>query len=373
MMQPNARLTRHLYDRSTRQLVPLSGTFELSPVCNFACKMCYVRKTRKQVAENDRGLFTLEQWLRIAEDARKKGTLFLLLTGGEPFLWPDFWELYERLIQMGFLISINTNGSLIDEAAVEKLRRLPPWRINLTLYGACEETYEALCGVKGVFSRVDRAIMMLRDAGVPVKLNCSLTPSNVQDLEKMIRYAQERELVIDTATYMFPPVRRAPDRIGRNHRFTPEEAAAHRIRVMQLLNSPQRYRAYLERLSQGYVDPPGLDEHCVDPTDGKIRCRAGNASYWITWDGYLTPCGMMTAPKIDLRALGFSESWQRLTEECTHIRLSGACDKCANRSICHPCAAMAQAETGSAAEIPQYLCEIAQAMKHIADRQLQDK
>lgn len=104
------RLTQYLFDRASRTLTPLSGTFELSPVCNLACKMCYVRKTPGEVAASPRPPVGLIQWLSIAEQARDAGMLYLLLTGGEPFLWQDFWPLYERLSTMGFLISINSNG-----------------------------------------------------------------------------------------------------------------------------------------------------------------------------------------------------------------------------------------------------------------------
>lgn len=48
------RLTQYLFDRASRTLTPLSGTFELSPVCNLACKMCYVRKTPAEVAASPR-------------------------------------------------------------------------------------------------------------------------------------------------------------------------------------------------------------------------------------------------------------------------------------------------------------------------------
>lgn len=112
------RLTQYLFDRASRTLTPLSGTFELSPVCNLACKMCYVRKTPAEVAASPRPPVGLIQWLSIAEQARDAGMLYLLLTGGEPFLWQDFWPLYERLSTMGFLISINSNGTLLDEARV---------------------------------------------------------------------------------------------------------------------------------------------------------------------------------------------------------------------------------------------------------------
>lgn len=202
------RLTQYLFDRASRTLTPLSGTFELSPVCNLACKMCYVRKTPAEVAASPRPPVGLIQWLSIAEQARDAGMLYLLLTGGEPFLWQDFWPLYERLSTMGFLISINSNGTLLDEARVARLAEHPPTRINITLYGAGNETYEALCGRSGMFDRVDRAITLLRQAGILVKLNCSLTPHNAGDLERIVGYAAERDLILEVNTYMFPPLRR---------------------------------------------------------------------------------------------------------------------------------------------------------------------
>ena len=62
-------------------------------------------------------MMTLEQWIHLGQKARDAGMLYLLLTGGEPLLWPDFWELYDALYEMGLLIGINTNGSLIDDNA----------------------------------------------------------------------------------------------------------------------------------------------------------------------------------------------------------------------------------------------------------------
>ena len=363
-------LTDYLHNKASRAKIPLSGTFELTPVCNFACRMCYVRKTAEEVAQSARPPLTLEQWLAIARDARDRGMLYILLTGGEPLLWPDFWELYEELIHMGMLVSVNTNGSLIDEDAVRRFAALPPRRVNITLSGADDDTYFARCGVKNVFARVDRAITALRAAGVMVKLNCSLTPYNVHDLEKIVAYAQDRSLILEVASYMFPPIRRDPSKTGMNDaRFSPEEAAAHRLRCFRLQNGEERYRAYLENILQGAVPPPGLDESCVDPVDGKIRCRAGNAAFWITWDGYLSACGMMPEPKEDLTAKTFSPAWDSLAETCDRLSLSGVCAKCENNQLCHPCAAMAAAETGSPSGIPQYLCCVMEALRTIARRE----
>ncbi len=369
---PSRVLTDLLYTKASQMLIPLSGTFELSPVCNFACRMCYVRKTPQEVRCSPRGILTLEDWRRIAREAREEGLLYLLLTGGEPLLWPDFWTLYDELIDMGFIISINTNGSLIDEEAIARFRRRPPQKVNITLYGASDATYKRLCGIDGVFSKVDRAIRGLREAGITVKLNCSVTPDNAADLDWIMAYAKEQRLTMAATTYMFPPVRRDPTMVGKNERFTPEEAAAYQMRYLRCVRGEKSYQGYVQHILHGYAEPPGLDEGCVDPVDGQIRCRAGKASFWITWDGWLTPCGMMPEPKVEVKEQRFRDAWTELTEKSAALRLSGLCDKCPDRNICHPCAAIAMAETGTTEGVPRYKCRITRAMYQIARNTLTD-
>lgn len=357
------QLTEYLYTKAARAGVPIGGTFELTPECNFACRMCYVRKSAREVAQSPRPMLTLDRWLAIAGEAREQGLLYLLLTGGEPFLWPDFWPLYERLIGMGFLVSVNTNGSLIDSAVIERLKRFPPRRVNITLYGASDATYEAQCGAGGMFTRVTDAIEGLQRAGILVKLNGTMTPDNVGDAEALVAYAESRKLILETTTYLFPPVRRDPSMTGVNRRFTPEEAACHQLDIFRLQNGEERYRAYLEKLRDGVIPPPGLDGTCIDPLDGRIRCRAGKASFWVTWDGWLTPCGMMPEPRVDVAGSPFSDAWRTLLQISRGLALSGVCGQCANQRLCHCCAAMAVAETGSPSGIPTYLCEMVREMK----------
>lgn len=359
-------LTSALFHKASQKKIPLSGTFEVSPLCNFDCRMCYVRQSKQQIDAHPRKMLTLKQWKEIADAAEKKGMLYLLITGGEPFLWPDFWELYEYITKKGFVVTINSNGSLIDEEVVARLRENPPFRINLTLYGVSDETYERLCKVKNGFSKVDHAITALKKAGIRVKLNCSLTPYNVCDLEKMIQYAQEQSVIIETNTYMFPPIRKSPDQVGTNDRFSPEEAAKWQLRRYQLQYGQERYEAFLEGICNGMTQPAGLMDSCYEHSDGSVRCRAGKAAFWITWDGYLTPCGMMPIPKVDCVEAGFEQAWNYITKETEKICLSGVCESCANQGICHSCAAMAIAETGEFGKIPRYLCEMMQAMKTIA-------
>lgn len=366
-------LTRMLFDKASKAKIPLSGTFELSPVCNFSCRMCYVRKTQAEVIANPRQIMTLEEWKKLAEEMKQQGMLYLLLTGGEPFLWPNFWELYDYLYKMGFMISINSNGSLIDDTVIQRLQKKPPGRINITLYGTSNDTYYELCGVHNVFDRVTHAILGLKKAGIQVKLNCSLTPQNAADLASFDAFAKEHDLILTVATYMYPPIRRDSSMVGQNERFTPKEMAYYHLLRYRLQYGEELYQQYLVKVIDGIAVPLGLDSECMDPADGKIRCRAGNASFWVTWEGYMTPCGMMPEPKIDLRAAPFEEAWKQLVDISENVRISGVCGSCENQNVCHACAAMALAETGTTAGVPTYLCQMTQELKLLAQKELRNQ
>ncbi len=370
MKQDERQLTTMLNARARRDRLPLSGTFELSPVCNLACKMCYVRKTPAEVTAHSRPILTLEQWKRMGDEAVDAGTLFLLLTGGEPFLWPDFRELYEYLHRKGLLISVNSNGTLITEDTVRWLTDHPPTRINITLYGASDETYRRLCGRSNVYRQVTDNIERLLAAGIQVKLNASMTPDNADDMAAILRFAKERDLLLEMGTYMFPPIRRDADSIGIGNRFTPEQAAFYSVEKQRLSLEPEQFRAYLEQAVQGIIPAPGLDESCIDPVDGTVKCAAGRGSFWVTWDGYMLPCGMVPTPHADVAALGFSPAWRQIVEQTNEIRLSGVCQSCRNKNVCHGCMAMAVAETGSHSGIPTYLCRMAEAIRSEAAKAL---
>lgn len=352
-------VTEYLYQKASAFGIPLSGTFELIPVCNMDCKMCYIRlSTQEQEAIGP--LATAEQWLRLGEAAKEKGMLYLLLTGGEPFLHPQFRQILEGLHSMGLFISINSNGTLIDASVVEWLKTCPPVRINISLYGASDETYERLCGNPKGFTQVVRAIRLLKDAGIAVKLNCSLTPYNAKDLEAMVEFANQNELAIQVVSYMFPPIRKDEQMTGKNDRFSPEDAAYYMAYAEYLTVGKERFLAR-EGLCPLPSDP---EESCSDIGDG-IRCRAGKCSFWVTWQGNMTPCGMFPCTDSpNVFQLPFGEAWDRVKSYAAEIRLPARCAGCEAKDTCRACAAMVITESGSFDQVPQYRCDMMHAYQN---------
>ncbi|MGN1345823.1 MAG: radical SAM protein [Eubacteriales bacterium] len=350
-------ITARLWNKAGCMRIPLAGAFELLPICNLHCKMCYVRKSEREVREAG-GLLDTAQWLSYAEQARDAGMLFPLLTGGEPFLRKDFREIFGEMRKMGLQISINSNGTLIDRDMAEWLGFHKPTRINITLYGASEESYERLCGSGDAFLRVRQGVEWLKQYGVPVKFNTSITPENVEDIEAMMEYAKSVGSPLQAATYMFPPVRRDQTMIGKNHRLTPDMAAYARVKADWLQGDTDWFLGQAARFAR-FVP---LDR--LPPDDGaevppaQMHCRAGRSSFWIDWQGNLANCGMYSQCRVPLKGKTFSEAWDEIVRATDAIQYRPACLRCPNQILCHACIAMVYNECGATSGRPEYLCRM---------------
>ncbi len=352
--------TEYLHRNASRQLLPLSGTFEVTPVCNMSCRMCYVRMSKEE-QEAIRSLRTAKEWLDLGQTAKDRGMLYLLLTGGEPFSRPDFREIVEGLHRMGLLVSVNTNATLITEETVEWLKNVPPTRMNITLYGASDETYARLCGNPLGFSQVTKAIHLLKEAGMYIKINCSVTPYNADDLEGIFSFCEKEGLIVQATSYMFPPLRRDAPTVGKNERLAPEEAAGYSAKFEHLSNGRERF---LEHVRSDSTEGLAADQDsdCQEIEGEGIHCRAGKCSFWVTWDGRLLPCGMLPGKEnADVFAVGFDKAWQLATEEAAAIRLPAKCTNCRNKEVCRPCAASVLTETGTYCNVPEYRCRMAES------------
>ena len=195
-----------LLEKATKSRQPISCTLELSPLCNMNCDMCYVRLTPAELEAKGR-LRTPEEWLSLGREMQKAGVLLMLLTGGEPLLYPGFKEVYLGLRKMGMILRVNTNATMLDEEWADFFAANKPRQLSITLYGADDDAYTNLCHHPGGFEKVTRAIRMLRERDVPLQVTCSVTKTNRPDLERVAAFAKEMGVPLRVDTYMMPAVR----------------------------------------------------------------------------------------------------------------------------------------------------------------------
>ena len=329
----------YVFRKGAANRIPVSGTFELTPRCNFRCKMCYIHMDGEEQRCAGREL-TTEEWLAAAKEAVDAGMIYLLLTGGEPLLRPDFMKLYVSLVQMGLLLTVNTNASLITPEIVECFRKYPPEKVNVSIYGMSEQTYGNLCGNAGGFEKSMEGIRKLKEAGIRVNLNTTFTKHNLPDMEDIIEFARKEAIPVRTAAYVFPPVRNGhPVEEGN---LTPDEMgkAGARFDWLTLDEKQKQLRLRYVRICAG------LEEAAEEKPQSKTAsCMAGKGAFWISWNGSMYPCGMLAEHGQDVKTLGFRRAWENTVSQARALCLPAACLDCRQRRLCPVCAAVCS--TGS--------------------------
>lgn len=327
--------------------IPVSATIELTPFCNFSCVMCYVRLTVEQ-AKKQGELLSKEQILSVARQAKDMGTLYLTLTGGEPLTRPDFWEIYSELNKMGFLISILTNGSLIDETAMAKFEEYGmPYSVKITLYGASDDTYKKVCNSDCGFTKAEKAVKLLKSAGAPLYLTATIVRENAEDLPLMYKLAREWSVPFVHTASVVKSARGAENSAGTS-RFVFEEFAE---------------KLTLEQLEKNKI--PKKDSPFA-------WCSNYKTSFWLTWNGHLQLCAFMNGPYAEIKT-DLKSAWNELNEKLNALKDPDECSNCEYSEFCQRCPGMMCAESGNAEKTSDSVCNTAKCLYTLYKRKLEEK
>ncbi|MCG8502732.1 MAG: radical SAM protein [Firmicutes bacterium] len=356
------QLDGHLKRLAIAKRVPIVGQFELTARCNLRCKMCYVVRAKddKDAMARER---TAEEWIRLAEEARDAGMLYLLLTGGEVFLRQDFAKIYEAVARMGFSTTIYTNATLITPAIARWLGGIPPSRIEVTLYGASPETYAKVCGDAEGFRRAVHGLDLLLAEGIGVSLRTTIIDSNVDDFDELARLAQKRGITLQVVNYVSP--RREGCGTGpQTERLSPQELARFEMHIRKMGEKKEKKATADNRpLDDCAFEEDRADKIIGDmlsrPVEDAFNCLAGKCAFWMTWDGRMTPCALMNQPETLLFDRAFTEAWKELQTMCAAIPACSACMRCSLKKDCMVCPARLYNETGFYDQPAAYLRELA--------------
>ena len=338
-------LNGDLYRQARRTKTPLLGIFELTGRCNLSCLMCYVRRSPGDKAALSSEL-SAEEWLELGRQIAEEGLLYLTLTGGEPLLRPDFFEIYEGLRELGLQVSVNTNATMVTPEIAKRFAASPPTSVNVTLYGASPETYDRACGDPTGFERTLRGIRLLREAGVSVTMRTTLIRQNHSDFEQIYALSRELGLKLRLVDYVFPG-RELSEGDPFAVRLSPAEQDAYngKFEKMQIEDGQQSGKSGAGK-PEGWGDP--------------FPCAAGNFSFVINYSGRLCACLMLDEPSFPLNeGAGFAEQWKQIVEVCAKAPLCRECRECDVSDYCAECPAIRMSEGGGFDKSVPYLCEMA--------------
>ena len=316
-------LTRYLNAKAKARGVPVCGQFELTPLCNFSCKMCYVHLNPDQL--RGRALTSVESWKSLMHQAWEAGMLYATLSGGECLTYPGFDELYLYLQNLGISVSILTNGYLL-----EFFRQHKPSMIQITLYGWNDDVYERVTGVRG-FTVVRENIQKAIDAGFNVKL--VITPNKYlgEDVLETIRVARSiTSKVMVNSSVMAPR-----EETGRSQQRDNPDVDIY-VRLYRLMND-------LDGIQSKEIDPdklPPAGGPCHESNQCGLGCGGGRSGFVVDWKGILMPCNSLDMVRADPWQKGFMDAWSKIHQQVVEWPCVPECEGCAYSGVCHHCAAI---------------------------------
>lgn len=339
--------SKRIQTKTGRPLKDLS--VELTRRCNFACKHCYCTSPTSQAVIPPE--LSYDNWLDIFEQYAAEEGLFVTITGGEPLLRKDFKKFWVYLKKRGFLITLFTNGSLIDHEMADFFAQWTPLQISITLYGASDQTYENITGHKNMFGRVSETLAMLKERGIPLEVKGVFSRLNGGDFQSVKTIALK---YCDLFRWDMALMGALPTtgNVPRQIRFTPEE-------YIQFEAAEPVRKRHMETLFKKWKAP-----EVARKKKGAFGCNVGSGgSVHINSHGIMHPCIPLESAGYNVMQGSLREGWYEAIPELvdTFPCQPGICQECAAAELCGPCVAFAVLEGCSVTGPVPFKCALVRA------------
>jgi len=331
------RLSQALKARCFTKNIPLQASLELTHRCNLRCCHCYIPFNRVSREE-----MSLAEICGVLKQLKEAGTLFLALTGGEIFLREDLLDIIRSAQQEGFIISrLLTNGTLITGAIAKDLNKANIKKIELSIYGATQNTHDTVTQVPGSFEATLRAIRVLQDEGLQIILKMIILNLNASEVQGVQELARELGAGFSGDYILSPRL----------------DGAKEPLRYCITIPQRDRYLAGwwlhqgIEPFDPGHIIrdiQKGLAQD-FDPSNFGI-CGAGRIMCNISPEGWVSPCLILPIKGGNLRETTLLEAWHsREMESFRSLNMAERqqCQCCDLIRWCSKCPGIALLEGGN--------------------------
>lgn len=324
--------------------------WETTRRCNLSCKHC------RAVAEDhpyENELTTREAYT-LLDQIREVGTPIIILTGGEPLLREDIFDIAAYGNRIGLRMVMAPNGTLLTPEIVEKLKQSGIQRISVSLDGASPQTHDNFRGLTHAFDDAIRGIKFAKAAGLEFQINTTITKTNLKEIPAILKLAEDLGAVAHHIFLLVPT--------GRGKYIV--DSGIDAVEYEQTLNwfydqrdktplqlkatcAPHYYRILRQR-AHAEGKTVSFESHGLDAvTRG---CLAGTGFCFISHVGRVQTCGFLDVTCGNIREDSFKDVWEHsrvFNELRDDSHLTGKCGVCEYKRVCGGCRARAYEATGS--------------------------
>lgn len=324
-----------------------SVCLELTYRCNERCIHCYVDD---QTYQKELGF---DQYKELLDELAEMGCMYLLLTGGELTLRPDFLQIAEYASEKGFLVDIYTNGYHVTEDMIRRMIALAPNSISFSFYGGDAQSHDAITCIPGSFEKSLKTMMIFKCAGIDTFIKSIALKQNYDSIEKLYRLGEMLDITVAVAKVVLPS--HTGEKIASDYKLGTEQ------QQKGLLDLEQIYRGK-EVVERGWK--PGMP-----------FCSAGAYAVSIDPYGNVTPCNALKIPLGNILSQPIQEIWDHSIElmkaNVPDGYLKKECESCEYLPFCNICLGMVIGPDGERIADDQ-TCLMAKAACHIYQERRND-
>jgi len=323
--------------------------WETTRNCNLSCMHCRASATHGPHS----GELDTQASYRLLDQIAQIGTPIVILTGGEPLLRPDIFDIAEYGTNKGLRMVMAPNGTLITEASAKKLAAVGIQRVSISLDGAAQKSHDRFRGVEGAFEGALRGIEWIKNAGIEFQINTTITKTNLDEIPKIQALAIKLGAVAHHIFLLVPT--------GRGKYIVDQEITAEEYErtlnwfydqrektplQLKATCAPHYYRILRQRAKKDGKSVT-FKTHGMDAfTRG---CLGGTGFCFISHRGVVQPCGFLNVNCGDVTQTSFVDIWRGsdvFLSLRNFDRLKGKCGMCEFRKVCGGCRARAFEATG---------------------------
>lgn len=335
--------------RNEKIFIPRLIFWETTRFCNLPCPHCRASSVDRRLPDE----LNTEEGFALIDNITSFSNPILVLSGGEPLVRPDIYELSIYGTRKGLRVVLATNGTLITLDVAEKLKEAGIKRISVSLYGSGPDIHDKFCGLTGAFDETMKGIRNILNSGIPLQINTTVTKRNLHDLPSISEFAVS---IGADAHHIFLLVPTGRGKEIEGDEIAPEEYEKvlnwfyDRTKEVKINLKATCAPHYFRIMKQRSASEGKKITSTSDPMGAMTRgCLAGSGVCFISYKGEVFPCGYLPVLGGNIREKSFREIWdnseifQILRDE---TKLKGKCGICEYKWICLGCRARAYARTG---------------------------
>ena len=349
-----------LKDRRT-----LTGfNLEITARCNNNCRHCYINLPLDDAQAKQKEL-TFPELKKIIDEAISLGAIWCLLTGGEPLVRDDFFDIYIYLKKKGILPLVFTNAAFINQQHIKLFKKYPPHFVDVTVYGVTEDTYEKVTRARGSFANFKRGLELLVSNKIPLRLKTITLRSNLNEFAEIRKFCRrlpfQRPFRFDPFLILRYDMDHSRNKEIRSEKLTAED-------IIRLERSDRERSTVLTKKCDVLINSLPGHVNC----NHLFTCSIGSSQCTVSYDGFFRPCSVLWHPDciFDLRKGSLSKAWKQFVPMIKEMRtnrkeLLQKCHACSMVSLCEWCPGRAYLETGELDAFVPSFCEVAHRRKEM--------